>query len=152
MVSNHARKNAARQRSTTTGESHQTATGTVRQRTSLIPDPPTAAELLAEGRTKICEALTAMAEQGSRPRLREFLLTLARDVEASETGADLYMGRANFAYRRADNYYREQWDRVSANPPASYEQHLAGINGAYWARRVAYEWRWPGQWDKTLRG
>lgn len=152
MVNNHSRKNAARQRSAATGESHQTATGAVRQRASLIPDPPTPDELLAEGRAKICEALSAMADQESRPRLREFLNSLVRDVQASQTGADLYVGRANFAYRRADNYYREQWDRVSADPPASYEEHLAGINGAYWARRVTYEWRWPGQWDKTLRG
>lgn len=150
MVSNHARKNAARKRAAATGESHQAATSKVRGRVNRIPDPPTSAEMMAEGRAKISVALATLAEQETRPRLSEFLRTLSRQVETTESAADLYQVRANFAFRWADDYYRRQWDRVSTNPPASYEEHQRAINRAYWARRVAYEWRWPGQWDRHL--
>ncbi|MFK0296889.1 hypothetical protein ACIQU6_41350 [Streptomyces sp. NPDC090442] len=150
MARNHARKNAARARSAVTGESHQAAINVVRKRTSRIPRRLTSAEMAIEGRAKIAEALTVLAAKEARPRLREFLLALSGDVEACDTSADLYPPRANYAFRRADDYYRQQWDRVSTNPPTSYEEHLAAINRAYWARRVAYEWRWPGRWDKHL--
>ncbi|MFJ3699535.1 hypothetical protein ACIPW9_36335 [Streptomyces sp. NPDC090052] len=151
MVKHHARKNDTRQRSKETGESHQTAARTVRK-DSHIPDPPTSAEMLAEGRTKICEALALLAEQESRPRLRDVYVQLREEVAASETGADLAQHRANFAFRRADDVYRRQWDAMSADPPSSYDEHMQLLNGFYWSRRVTYEWWRPGVWGKARRG
>lgn len=119
---------------------------------SWIPAPPTPDELLTEGRQKIRDAMLALADAEPRPRLEAVYRMLADEVTASRTGADLPAHRANFAFRRADDYYRRQWDAASANPSPVYEEHMAAISGCYWARRVSYEWWRPGVWDKSLRG
>ncbi|MDH6107933.1 hypothetical protein P3T36_006392 [Kitasatospora sp. MAP12-15] len=152
MVKNHARKNAARARVAEAGGSHQAAVAAVRKRPSLLPPPPTAEEILAEGRATIVAALGDLAEQTTHPRRRSLYLELQREVEASTTFANLRKARGTFAFRQADGYWLDRWNELSKNPPESYDEHLRGINRCYWARRVMYEWVWPGQWDKHLYG
>ncbi|MFI6449658.1 hypothetical protein [Kitasatospora sp. NPDC050543] len=51
----------------------------------------------------------------------------------------------------ADSYWVRRWNELSENAPKS-EEYQRGINQCYWARRVMYEWVWPGEWDKHLYG
>ncbi|MFE3504618.1 hypothetical protein ACFXPX_32710 [Kitasatospora sp. NPDC059146] len=153
MVKNHARKNAARARAAETGESHQAAVAAaVRERPSPLPLPPPPEEILAEGRATIVAALGDLADQTTHPQRRRLYLELQREVEASTTFADMRKARGTFAYRQADRHWMERWNALSENPPKSYEEHHRGINRCYWARRVMYEWVWPGEWDKHLYG
>ncbi|PJN21139.1 hypothetical protein [Kitasatospora sp. CB02891] len=152
MVKNHARKNAARARAAETGESHQAAVAAVRERPSLLPPPPTDEEILTEGRATIVAALGELAEQTTHPQRRRLYLELQQEVEASTTAADLPPARGKFAYRQADRLWMERWNVLSASPVESYDERLRGINRCYWARRVMYEWVWPGEWDKQLSG
>jgi hypothetical protein len=133
------------------GKKYTTALrGSSRPRTgaSQLPTPD---ELLAEGRERICEALSELAAGEPRPRLKALYEDLVHEVQASHTAADLPRPRANFAFRRADNIYRLRWDEASANPDPVYEEHMADISACYWARRVAYEWLRPGAWDRSLQ-
>lgn len=150
MVANHARKNAARARAAETGESHRAAVTAVRKRPSVLPPPPTAEEILAEGRATIVAALGDLAEQTTHPRRRSLYLELQREVAASTTFADMRKARGTFAFRQADRYWLDRWNALSTSPVESYDEHLRGINRCYWARRVMHEWVWPGEWDKDL--
>ncbi|MFJ9777171.1 hypothetical protein ACIRVF_39055 [Kitasatospora sp. NPDC101157] len=109
-------------------ENHQAAVAAVRERPSLLPPPPTAEEILAEGRTTIVAALGDLAEQTTHPARRSLYLELQREVEASTTFADLRKARGTFAFRQADGYWLDRWNALSQNPPESYEEHLRGIN------------------------
>ncbi|WP_331731284.1 hypothetical protein [Kitasatospora sp. NBC_01300] len=151
MVKNHARKNAARARTAETGESHQAAVAAVRERPSLLPPPPTAEEILAEGRATIVAALGELAQQTAHPQRRALYLELQQEVEASTTFADMRKARGTFAFRQADGYWLDRWNALSATP-AGTEGVLEGINRCYWARRTMYEWVWPREWDKHLYG
>ncbi|MFE3878046.1 hypothetical protein ACFXPX_27065 [Kitasatospora sp. NPDC059146] len=152
MVKNHARKNAAQARAAETGENHQAAVAAVRKRPSLLPPPPTAEEILAEGRATIVAALGDLAESTTHSQRRSLYLELQREVEASTTFADMRKARGTFAFRQADGYWRDRWNALSTSPVESYDERLRGINRCYWARRVMYEWVWPGEWDKRLYG
>lgn len=95
-------------------------------------------------------ALLALAEAEERPRLKALLLELRAEVRASVDGGCLRPARANFVFRRADDYWRRRWDAVSAQPLPQYEAQLEVINRMYWSRRVIFEWRYPGRWDVAL--
>ncbi|MFJ2781518.1 hypothetical protein [Kitasatospora sp. NPDC087315] len=154
MVKNHARKNAARARAAATGESHQAAVAVVRAlpgRPSLLPPPPTDAEILAEGRDTIAAALGELAQQAGDPQRRSMYLELQREVDASTTAADLTPERAELAYREADTFWMNRWNGFSASPIGSAD-NLDGISRCYWARRTIYEWLWPREWDTHLYG
>lgn len=105
-----------------------------------------AGDLLAEGREAICTALDALAEGEGRPKLRALLVDLKAEVESSLDGAAMDQGRADEAFRHADDYWRRRWDEVSDNPSPAYEEQVAAISTMYRARRTAFEWRWPGKW------
>lgn len=111
---------------------------------------PTPEELLAEGRDAICTALGELAAQETRPRLKALYEQLVEEVRASTIASDLPKGRRHFAFRRADDFYRRRWDEASANPSDVYEEHMNAITGCYWARRVCYEWLFPGVWERSM--
>lgn len=102
--------------------------------------------LLAEGRDAICTALAALAAAERRPDAAALLLSLKAEVESSRDGAAMDQGRADDAFRHADDYWRRRWDEVSDNPSPAYEEQVAAISTMYRARRTAFEWRWPGKW------
>ncbi|MFD5922239.1 hypothetical protein ACFVYP_35995 [Kitasatospora sp. NPDC058201] len=118
MVKNHARKNAARARAAKTGESHQSAVAAVREQPSPLPPPPTAEEILAEGRATIVAALGELAQQTTHPQRRALYMELQvqQEVEASTTFADMHKARGTFALRQADGYWLDRWNALSANP------------------------------------
>lgn len=111
---------------------------------------PGASDLLAEGREAICTALAGLGEQTENPRLAALYVDLRDEVEHSTDASCLRPARANFAFRRADDYWRRKWDEVSSEPPPGYEEHVSAISAMYWSRRVAFEWRYPGKWQVAL--
>ncbi|GAB3115759.1 hypothetical protein GCM10027160_23590 [Streptomyces calidiresistens] len=112
--------------------------------------PENLAEDLTEGREALITALGALADVEQRPRLRKLYRDLRGEVYASTTGGELPAARANFAYRRADDYYRRRWDEASTNPVPDGDEHLRVIGAMYRARRAVHGWRWPGAWDASL--
>ncbi|MCE7081176.1 hypothetical protein [Streptomyces sp. ST2-7A] len=109
------------------------------------------AEDLAEGRDALIAALGALADVEQRPRLRKLYRDLCGEVFASTTGDELPAARANFAYRRADDYYRRRWNEASDNPLPDWEEQMQVVSSMYLARRAVHGWRWPGAWDAALR-
>lgn len=107
---------------------------------------PGSKDLLAEGREAICTALTALADAEAKPRLAALLRDLKDEVEQTRDASSMRPARANYVFRRVDDYWRRRWDAISENP-GPYEQHVNGIAAMYWARRTAFEWRWPGKWS-----
>lgn len=148
------KQTTAAQRAREAARSGEKYTAALRRETDDSPQRrrPTPEQLLAQGRDAICTALGELAERETRPRLKALYGQLVEEVRASRTASDLPRGRANFAFRRADDVYRMRWDEASANPSPVYEEHMAAISGCYWARRVAYEWLFPGAWERSLRG
>lgn len=112
-------------------------------------EAPANEDLLAEGRAAICTALDELAEQARKPKLAAFLRTLRAEVAASDDAGGWPKGRANYVFRIADDYYRRRWDAISADPPA-YPESVNAIGRMYRARRVSYEWRFPGKWQVAL--
>lgn len=111
---------------------------------------PSPEDLLEQGREAICTALGELEKTATNPKLAGLLHDLQDEVASSHDGSDLRGPRANYVFRRTDDYYRRAWDEVSANPRPNYEEHVSAIGAMYWARRVSYEWRWPGKWSRTL--
>lgn len=106
-------------------------------------------DLIGEGREAICVALGSRAEaeqDEGRVKLAGLLLELAAEIEAGAMPPDMPPGRANYIFRTTDDYWRRRWDAISADPRAKHRAHLEGIGTMYWARRVAFEWRFPGKW------
>lgn len=107
---------------------------------------PGSEDMTGEGREAICIALGSLAEDAA-PKLAGLLLELRQAVEDGAGPQDMRAARANFVFRRTDDYWRRRWDAVSRDPHPKYDAQIAAINRMYWARRVAFEWRYPGKWQ-----
>lgn len=100
----------------------------------------------------ICTALTEVAAERAHhaPDEASELRALKQEIAAGARPADIGEERADHVWSVTDNYWRRRWDGLSATP-APYAQQVSGITTMYNARRAAFEWRFPGVWEASVR-